>query len=110
MQRVLVIIKVVHKAWVTVKCPRIRHIKGGMLDLLVLAAVGAVVVDDDVENVVCMLACPGRLRTAASVASSLKRSPYALHGCHSVFAQIAGVLCGLSVVVVGVVGWGSRKR
>ena len=82
---------------------------GGCLELDVLLVVGSMCADD-VENVVWLLACAGRLRTASSVASSLKRSPYALHGCHSVFAQIAGVLCGLSVVVVGVEGWGSRKR
>ena len=94
---VLVKVKIVHKAWVTVKCPRIRRVQGCMLDLHVLAAVGAV--DDDVKNVVCMLACPGRLRTAASVASSLKHSAYMSHGCQSVFAQSAGVVIGLSVVV-----------
>ena len=71
------------------------------------AAVG-VVVDADVENVVCLLGCPGRLHTAASVASSLKRSAYMSHGCQSVFAQGALVVVSLSVVV-GVVGRGSRR-
>ena len=63
---------------------------------------------DDVDVVVWLQGCPGRLQTAASVASSLKRSAYMSHGCQSVFAQCAGVAVGLSVVV-GVVGRGSRR-